>query len=201
MDNKKLNNLVIAYQVSKDEATFNEIYNEVITKNVRSFGTIGKSIRADEHETLALYEDTLLRCIGKYDGTADFQNYFNRCVVRSRTDLFRKTSRRHDNEDIYGALDNDDESLEIASDYDLENHVLQTKEADQRQLIDFLTTNSDETTKAIVEAYRTQPRSSALAIAKGLGLHHMKVSRKLEKLASTFDEKQFGSHRDYLVAL
>jgi len=204
MEMQKLNNLVISYQTSADEATFNEIYAEVITKGARAFEKIGKSIRADKHETTALYEDTLLRCIGKYDGSTDFIKFYLSSVARARTDVYRKKKKLSERETMWQQNGNDDSeeaTFEIADDFNLAEEVTQTKEADQRQLIDFLTKDSDATTKAIVEAYRTQSKSSALAIAKGLGMHHYTITRKLEKLAGKFDSKQFGNHQDYLVAL
>jgi hypothetical protein len=205
MEMQKLNNLVISYQTSGDEATFNEIYAEVITKGARAFETIGKSIRADKHETFALYEDTLLRCIGKYDGSTDFIKFYRSSVARARTDVYRKKKKLSERETAWKYQEGEEEGsaylFEIADDFNLEETATQTKEADQRQLIDFLTKDSDATTKAIVEAYRTQTKSSALAIAKDLGMHHYTITRKLEKLAGKFDSKQFGNHQDYLVAL
>lgn len=203
MEMQKLNSLVIAYQSSGSDEVFNEIYAEVITKGARAFEKIGKSIRADKHETFALYEDTLLRCIGKYDGSTDFIKFYRSSVARARTDVYRKKKKLSEREIMWKQNEDDSEeaTFEIADDFNLAEEVAQMKEADQRQLIDFLTKDTDATTKAIVEAYRTQPKSSALAIAKGLGVHHYTVTRKLEKLAGKFDSKQFGKHTDYLVAL
>lgn len=203
MEMKKLNSLVLAYQTSGSDEVFNEIYAEVIAKGARAFEKIGKSIRADKHEVYAIYEDTLLRCIGKYDGSTDFIKFYLSSVARARTDVYRKKKKLSERETTWQQSEDDSEAatFEIADDFNLAEEVTETKEADQRQLIDFLTKDSDATTTAIVEAYRTQPKSSALAIAKSLGMHHYTVTRKLEKLAGKFDSQTFGNYTDYLVAL
>ncbi|OCI06325.1 hypothetical protein BBP22_21610 [Bacillus paralicheniformis] len=59
---------------------------------------------------------------------------------------------------------------------------------------------SDETTKVIVETFLACERPTPTAIGKKLGVHHMTVIRKLEKLAGYFDTQQFGDYRDYLFA-
>ena len=78
--------------------------------------------------------------------------------------------------------------------------VLETKRADQRQLIDFLLSGADATTTAIVEAFLNEKKPTPTAIGKKLGLHHSTVLRKLTSLASKYDSKKFGDYRDFLVA-
>ncbi|MGQ0416339.1 sigma-70 family RNA polymerase sigma factor, partial [Bacillus sp. HC-TM] len=93
----------------------------------------------------------------------------------------------------------------LKDDFDLEEHVIKKKEADQRELIDFLADPeqvNDETTTAIVESFLSSENKTPTptAIGKMLGLHHSTVIRKIERLAKRFDERQFGNYRDYLLA-
>lgn len=201
MNKEKLNTLVSRYQVTKAETDFNEIY-EMISRSWKSLETVGKSIRADRHEITALYEDVLLKCIEMYNGEGDFAHFYYASVSRKRTDLYRKKKRQHQREEFY-EKDSGDEAanFEIASDFNLEEVALSKKEADQLQLIDSLLSGADETTTAIVETFLNHSKPTPTAIGKVLDIHHSTVIRKLEKLASKFDSKQFGSHTDYLVAL
>jgi hypothetical protein len=201
MNKEKLNTLVSRYQETKDETVFNEIY-ETVSASWKSLETIGKSIRADIHETTALYEDVLLKCITKYNGEGDFAHFYYASVSRKRTDLYRKKKLLNQRETFYERDSRDEAAnFEIESDFNLEEIALSKKEADQRQLIDSLLSGADETTTAIVETFLQHSKPTPTAIGKQLDIHHSTVIRKLERLAGKFDSKQFGSHTDYLVAL
>ncbi|WP_068616504.1 sigma factor [Paenibacillus tuaregi] len=79
---------------------------------------------------------------------------------------------------------------------------MRKKEADQRQLIDFLIHSGppDATTTAIVEAFKTAPASASdTAIAKSIGIHHETVKRKLRKLSRRYDANRFGDLNEYLA--
>jgi hypothetical protein len=204
LENQQLNNLVVKYQADQSDDTFTEIYRWAIGDIHKMSVTIGKSISASSEEVIAIYEDTLMKCVERFDGRGNFQNYFNASVVRERAKILRnkRTSARY--ETLLPKKSNDESSeatFDISDDFDLEQTVVQTKKADQRQLISFLLKDSDATTKAIVEAYMTLPKANPLAVEKATGICRKKVSRRLEKLASKFDTKQFGEYQDYLVAL
>jgi DNA-directed RNA polymerase specialized sigma24 family protein len=204
---KQLNDLVIEYQKTKDESIFNQIY-EIVSEKWVNLHFIGKSLLSDEHEATALYEDTLIRCIERFNGTGDFMNYYKAGLRKSRANLFNKYRRRFKvivpmEENIDKSDDSDDSiaaTIENVPDlYTTEELALQKTEADQRQLIDFLLSGADATTTAIVEAFLAHPKPTPTAIGKALGLHHSVVKRKLERLATKFDAKQFGDYRDYLA--
>lgn len=74
------------------------------------------------------------------------------------------------------------------------------KEADQRQLIDFLANDPsqvDRETRLIVSQFSQY--ESITALAKALGMHHEFVKRKLRKLSTRYDANRFGDYRDYLA--
>jgi hypothetical protein len=201
LKNEKLNTLVLTYKNEGNEDVFNEIYHELIEKRDHQFEKIGKSIRSNYHETRALYEDVLLRCIERYDGSTDFRNFYNAAVALERKGFYGKNKRIFEREVYYeAATESTDEpnaaTFEFADDYNLEDDVLKTTEADQRQLIGFLTAKGDATTTAIVEAFLASERPTPTAIGKQLGLHHSTVTRKLRRLARHFG----GDYRDYLRA-
>lgn len=209
MTNQQLNNLVVNYQTQRNEEDFGKIYAEV-TKGWRSLATVAKSMRATEAETLAAYEDSLIKCLEAYDITQghDFINLLNRCIWRERRGIYRK-KKTLNNFEVYEKANEDDEAatsrFEMADEFNLEETVVSKvtakRKADQRQLIDFLVCGENERTTAIVQAYLTTDLKTPTAIGKHLGLDHKQVSRALNRLAGKFNSKQHGDFRDYLVAL
>jgi len=210
MNNQQLNNLVLDYREGRSEDTFTQLY-EMVSANWRNLGTVGKSIRASEAETIAAYQDVLLECIEKYDGRTDFSYLVNKSIRFRRRDIYLKKKRlsefeiyenKHPNgvmfDSEYGSTD---ATYNLADEFNLEEQIIAKKKADQRQLIDSLLNDADETTTAIVATFLAHPKPTATAIAKELGVHHSKVTRALNRLAGKFSTKQFGDYHDYLVAL
>jgi DNA-directed RNA polymerase specialized sigma24 family protein len=204
MNNVKLNSLVLTYQQTKTDAVFTEIYAEVSGWWSNS-KTIAQSIRSNEADIVALYEDTLMKALDKYDGSGDFMNYYKRSVVNNRANLYRKTKRQHEHEIFEQQLappsDDDGNPNQLEALYGTtEQTPFTKKEADQRQLIDFLLNGADAKTTAIVEAFLNHPKPTPTAIGEALGIHHSSVIRILKRLAGKFDDKQHGDYRDYLFA-
>lgn len=204
MNNKQqINNLVTRYQYERTDESFAELY-AAVSRNWRNLGTVAKSIRATEAETLAAYEDCLLKCIEVFDANLghDFENLLNRYIWRERRGIYRKKQTLYKLETpIEHTNDPEAATFEPADEFNLEDSIIAKKKADQRQLIDSLLSDADESTTAIVETFLSHPKPTATAIARELGVHHSKVTRALSRLAAKFDSKQFGSHQDYLVAL
>jgi DNA-directed RNA polymerase specialized sigma24 family protein len=201
--NQKLNTLVNLYRETRDEDVFNEIYAKTIGKIYGKLEKIGKSIRADFHETLALYEDVLLRCIDVYDGKQDFQYFYNSSVYRARTDLYRKKKRLFDNEYYEPETEDEDAATSfdfiVGSDGADDEYLRKQTEADQRQLIGSLIDPgkvNDAMTTAIVKAFLSSDNPTPTAIGKKLGVHHSTVIRKLNRLARNIEPEL----RDYLLA-
>jgi len=203
---EQLNKLVSDYRESRCESVFNEIYAELVAPVHKKNVKIAQSLGITPEEVIEISEDVLMKCLEDYEGKSNFENYFNASVRRKRIDYAKRgTAIDRTAIHIESLKKSNDESeaatWDIADGFNLEETVIQTKEADQRQLVDFLTKDSDATTKAIVEAFRRRPNSSALAIEKDLGLRRHTVKRKLEMLAGNFSTKQYGDYPDYLVAL
>jgi hypothetical protein len=204
MSNEQLNKMVMDYRKDRSDESFVRIY-EIVSTSWRNLGTIGKSIRASESETLAAYQDVLLECIEKYDGSTHFSYLLNKSIRFRRRDIYLKNKRIYHWEKYEAPVENEDgyeaANFEIADEFNLEDFITAKKKADQRQLIDSLLNGADETTTAIVETFLAHPKPTATAIAKELGFHHSKVTRALNRLAGKFSTKQFGDYNDYLVAL
>ncbi|MDR7001618.1 hypothetical protein [Neobacillus niacini] len=203
MNNQQLNNLVLKYQNDRSDETFTQIY-EMVSANWRSLETVGKSIRASKDEVIAAYQDTLMSCIEKYDGRADFINMLNRSIRFKRNDIYRKKKRLSEFEVYAAPVENDDGSevaFEIADEFNLEDFITAKKKADQLALIDYLLSDADAKTIGVVNEFLQHPKPTATAIAKVLGLHHSTVIRTLERLAGKFDSKKYGDYSDFLVAL
>jgi DNA-binding PucR family transcriptional regulator len=165
---------------------------------------------ATEHDITGLFHDVIQKVLNSLRNNAggDFVKLFVVSLGNEYKSLLRKLRTRRKYE-LYDGHDNDDDSNTamfetLKDEFDLEEHVIKKKEADQRELIDFLTDPakvSDETTTAIVETFITNDGpTTPTAIGKKLGLHHSTVIRKIERLAKRFDERQFGNYRDYLLA-
>lgn len=213
----KIDDLVLRYRETRSADDFNEIYRQFIERKSGYYERVSRSLRTDTHSTLALYEDTLLKCIEKFNGS-NFESYFKKALKIERALMYRRQQRRRQHEILECELgfpegyDFGDDSItpfEIAvnnasqTDNSAATEVLRKKtEADQRQLIDFLTQNMDAKTTAIVKAILDDdsPKYKPTAIGKKLGLHHTQVKRTIEKLAGHFDRQKYGSHRDYLLA-
>lgn len=201
---EKLNSLVMEYKHTRCNLVFEEIYRLTISKFKATFKEIARSLRSNVPEVSALYEDVLMRCIETYSGEHDFENYFMFSVKNKRANLYRDRKTRREREVMECELEKHDgegaATLEIISMETPEKLQFKKKRADQRQLISSLLEKSDGSTKAIVETFLVSERPTPTAIGKALGIHHMTVIRKLEKLAGNFDSKQFGDYRDYLFA-
>lgn len=202
MNNLKLHNAVLEFQRSRSDESYAIIHEATIEKVNRKLEKIASSVRSNYHDTRALYEDILMRCIERFDGKSDFTHFFNAAISLERRGFNRKNVKRYDREVF--SVDDDDEkaaTFQIADEFNLEDYITAKKRADQRQLIDSLLNGADSTTTAIVEKFLAHPKPTATAIAKELGVHHSKVTRALNRLAGKFSTKQFGDYHDYLVAL
>lgn len=231
MNNLKLNNAVLEFQRSRSDESYAIIHEATIEKVNRKLEKIASSVRSNYHDTRALYEDVLLRCIERFDGTSDFSHFFNAAVALERRGFNRKNVKQYNREVYVNSISSgtpsdslgnkiiinqrgngmgrskgsnagiDVTEIEFIDDFNLEEQITAKKKADQRQLIDSLLNGADETTTAIVATFLAHPKPTATAIAKELGVHHSKVTRALSRLASKYSTKQFGNYEDYLIAL
>lgn len=203
-----INHLVAKYHESKDEAQLAPIYRKLLAEYQRKLNHwTATTFMADSADIHELFDEAFMKSldtIGKNGG--DFVKLFHLSLNNRYKDLLRKLTTRRKYE-LY-ETDNGDEdaaNIEIASDFNLEEMVIEKisakQKADQRQLISDLVCGENARTTAIVQAYLTTDLKTPTAIGKHLGLDHKQVSRALNRLAAKFNTKQYGSHRDYLVAL
>jgi len=203
---------VLDYQKSKSEDVFNQIYQFIKDtliegKNKSSyFKSVAYNTKTSHHDVVATFDDTVLESLKKYKEGNSFINYFKWLWKRRITNLYKKEKSLRDMT-VYddGLTSSDDGEEELNS---LENiSVSRSDETElciivkeQRQLVDHLIRGENERTTAIVQTFLST-NMTPTAIGKHLGLHHVVVKRALTRLAAKHDTKQFGSHRDYLVAL
>ncbi|MEH7521727.1 sigma-70 family RNA polymerase sigma factor [Bacillus sp. JJ1503] len=201
----QINEMIAKYILTKSEIDFERVYRNLLSEYQPklNYWASTTAFLAGKHEAQELFDETFMRVVDSIEADGgDFVKLFNFSLHNRFKSLLRKLQVKRKYED-YG-LDSDNEKtaiFEFVDDFNLEEHITAKKKADQRQLIDFLLNGADETTTAIVEAFLSHPKPTATAIAKELGFHHSKVLRALTRLAAKYDTKQFGSHRDYLVAL
>lgn len=203
-----INEKVLEYQVSKEEEIFEDIYKEVIFSLIRGkkeiyFKKIASNTKTDTHDVAATFDDTVFEAINKYKKGNQFIHYFKWLWKRRITNLYNKEKSYRENV-IYDEDEKfEDEGTETLlqkipiTDLDCYKGLMLQ---DQRQLIRQLTRDENERTTAIVQTFLSTELTPT-AIGKKLGLHHEVVKRALTRLAAKHNPKQYGSHRDYLVAL
>lgn len=213
-DERKLNINKMAndYLRTGDDSVFTDLYtslSEEYRDKLRYWST--STYMANEHDITELFHDVIqkvLESLRKNVG-GDFVKLFTVSLGNSYISLLRKLRTRRKYELYDGPETNDGKNTAmfdtIKDDFNLEEHVTKKKEADQRELIDYLTDPgqvNDETTTAIVESFLANDvfLTTPTAIGKKLDLHHSTVVRKIKRLARRFDERQFGDYRDYLLA-
>jgi hypothetical protein len=203
-----INQLVEKYHKEKDEAQLAPIYRSLLAEYQSKLDYwASTTLMAGSHEIQELFDDTFMKSlevIGNNGG--DFVKLFHLSLGNRYKDLLRKLIVRRKHEQY--EMDNGDEDsakVEIASEFNLEEHVSQKltakQKADQLALIDFLARGENERTTAIVQTYLTTELKTPTAIGKHLGLDHKQVTRALNRLAGKFSTKQYGDYHDYLVAL
>jgi len=200
---EKLNILANIYRKERTNETFQDVYDELVDARKINRSLILQEQTGDEADALEIFHDVLMRVLDK---DVEFGRFFHRSLKNARIDFFRKRKRERTRQRSLDAMTDTDEGAAtpkiLRSDYNLEEDAIITKEADHRQVIDFLVRNGkpDATTSAIVEAFRNaHPSATRNEIAKEMGLHHNVVKRKLTALSRRYDESRFGDIRDLLA--
>lgn len=215
MDLTKLNNYASTYFAHRSGDNFRNLYDEA----ARLFlGMHRQKVSRDrlgsDHDAVETFDDTLMDISSRHD-IGDFGKTLSAALRKKRAMIGRTNRRRQTRYRtvIDEKVERDDGTYTPKYEAKTENKVVEDevignvdkkKEADQRQLIDFLVISDskepDATTTDIVEAYRLAPPSAKdTAIAKSLGIHHETVKRKLRRLARRYDANRFGDYRDYLA--
>ncbi|MDY7221458.1 hypothetical protein [Halalkalibacterium halodurans] len=206
--NEQLTVLAKTYVDTRSPKTFEQIYHILKADWQPKFPKIAKSLWTTTHEVEALYEDTLMAVLEKYDGNREFLPLLVVSLKNRRADYYNKVQRLRKREMLTpGAFESTDRTLaltdaatfEIADEFNLEEHVIK-KEEDQRQLISFLADPNrvDAKTTAIVNAFPNY--ESQTALARALGLDRKTIRQKLKSLAQNYDEEVMGELRLYFFA-
>ncbi|WP_449600342.1 hypothetical protein [Paenibacillus sp. Marseille-Q9583] len=203
MSFEQLNKFADTYYATRSQDAFRALYNEAKrvfqTQNRRRVCASGYGDRNDADSIL---DDVILKLIGK-DALNGFGLWMATALKNARIDWLRKEQTRGKRYEL--TINKDDEDTptsEIADDLTTEDIVIQRykkKEADQRQLIDFLADPSqvDHDTTLIVSQFSQY--ESITALAKALGLHHEFAKRKIRRLARRYDANRFGDVHEYLA--
>ncbi|WP_419884871.1 hypothetical protein [Paenibacillus sp. B-A-8] len=206
MSFEQLNKAADTYYATRSQDAFRALYSEAQrvfqTQNRRRVCASGYGDRNDADSIL---DDVILKLIGK-DALNGFGLWMATALKNARIDWLRKEQTRGKRYEL--TINKDDEDAptsEIADELTTEDIVIQRykkKEADQRQLIDFLSRSAktDTTTTTIVTAYLFAPLDAKpTEIARSLGIHHETVKRKLRRLARRYDANRFGDVHEYLA--
>ncbi|MEC0167910.1 hypothetical protein [Paenibacillus graminis] len=206
MSFEQLNKLAAEYYTTRSQDVFRSLYAEA--KRVfqsQNRGRVCSSGYGDRNDADSILDDVILKLTQK-DTLSGFGAQMATALKNARIDWFRKEKTHSKHYELTVDKANEDASTsEIPDGTTTEDIITQRhkkKEADQRQLIDFLvrSVKTDATTTSIVEAYMFAPLSAKpTEIAKSLGLHHETAKRKLHRLARRYDVNRFGDIHDYLA--
>ncbi|NHN31181.1 hypothetical protein [Paenibacillus agricola] len=198
---EKLNNLVSKFRATNDQQTFRDIYAEVSTERKTNIRMITRSGYGDGSDASEVFDDTVLKLIRRTD-IRDFGKTLSVALKLARLHFYRTSKRRTTRYQVGGktlfpeTIEDDMFDLqEYAND-----RMYTKKEADQRQLIDFLVNDPSQVDSVTTLIVTNFPKyKSVTALAKALGLNHTTVYRKLRSLASRYDANRFGDLEDYLA--
>lgn len=210
MSREQLNSLADAYLKSPTNENFNKLYMEASEEfgSIHRDALFAKGCR-DPHSAQESFDNAVLE-LTRRDDVVDFSRALSSALRKKRLMSCRGSIRRRRR--FPGSLDESvaDDSGECTLKYDAPEtpsaediailDLFAKKEADQRQLIDFLVKDLpqvDHDTTLIVSQFPQY--KSITALAKALGLHHEIVKRKLRKLSTRYDANRFGDYRDYLA--
>lgn len=197
------NSLAERFRITNCQTAYVALYRA--SESLRDANRRGmKRMGYDANDADTVFNDTFDRVIRR-EVTDSFERLLSRSLKNARIDFDRREKRRRKREVSWNTPTSampDAPTLEMTmvSDDDTEAEaVAKKKEAEQRQLLDFLLeSTTDSLTKKIV---RMLPEyDSANALAKALGVHHSVVSRKMKSLARFYDANRFGDISDYLAS-
>jgi len=204
----KLNTYAEEYRVTRTDVDFRRLYDEAW----RVFGRVNrcsivKSRLGDESDADCIF-DTVIWKLAQRSDLRDFGKVLSSSLRKARLCYFRDESRRRTRVPVYldKEISSDEGALtlkdRLRDEYRVEDDVLQKKETDQLQLIDFLLDRvNDPVTTLIVTQFKSSNcgKMSITALAKALGLHHETVLRKLRSLVRHYDANRFGDYYEYLA--
>lgn len=205
MDNEKLNSLIVEYQKTRCETTFNLIYEEVGERlgnakyNLAKYYGLGVP-EVESEMNLLIFEIAI-----KYDIKKG--NYFhmltkgfkNVCIDLARSKpkhLMRDNTFRNGEGGDTDLLDSIE--LDGITGADAQNTMNNlTYDIDQRQLVGKIMNDCDEDSRQAINAFNET--NSFNKAAKLLGTCNKTVERRIRKLSTLFDGNQMGKIDDYFT--
>lgn len=210
MDLQKLNILherYLAASFTDREEIVRQMYDELMNQRLKNGAIVVRSGYGDEADALSLFNETLAKVLSK-DSVREFGKTFAKSLKNARIDFFRKEKRRRPPSGTklvsFDESRNRDDDTPMSDilivDEDMTQYIVKKKEANQRQLVDFLlesarTLIGSEMTAIISELPNYD---SVTALAKAYGLNHTTVNRSIAKLTRFYSEAAHGDISDYL---
>lgn len=194
--NIDLESLAVNYVNSGNEVIFNDLYNEFIAKYENQMKKYSFQLGGDEHEARAVFEDTFLDVLDKYDPKkGKFENCLNVALRNRKIDRLRQYTRYKAQETFIldGYKDQEDDDFGLLdkvgiSKKEIEEIFLEgKKEDDQLQLIVSVMgmANNSKTAQAINLMLNGYSLNQA-AIA--VGMCHKTLKRNFERIQNRFDD-------------
>lgn len=203
LDNfEKMDKLAETYILRKCNESFADLYQEAARMfKKRNRLKLKMSGFPDVNDADEIFDKAILQLIKK-GVPSGFGKQLSMTLKNLRLDFIKTENRRLRRVELAPKSDdNDAPMLEVVTEISAEEtSYLSKKEADQRQLIDFLVNDPsqvDHDTTLIVSQFHKY--DSITALAKALGMHHESVKRKLRKLSHRYDANRFGDVAGYLA--
>lgn len=188
------------------EKQFNSFYPTL--KTIARRYSQATDIPYEEYESALCEEFFLKHHDFDHRKNPSFEGYMRvRLTQRATRVAGRKERIFYDNSYFYEgqAVNEEGEEMEfeLADGFCLEEYVITLEErktdADKRELINALISNTDDTTKVIVQEYLRGEHARPTGIGRAIGVHHQTVRRKLNSIARNYTESKFGKLDAYLV--
>ncbi|WP_010494998.1 hypothetical protein [Paenibacillus elgii] len=205
----ELDSLAEKYRITNDTDILIKMYKDLQEKWSLTARAVAASLCTDSTEVYSMYNEAFIKSITSFKG-GNFSRLLSKNLKNARASFYRKQMVRLRRQVSFGRSaqqsEEDAPTSDAQSDYNLEAHANERmhkkKEADQRQLVDFLLDRAnDPVTTLIVTKFREDEsgKLSITALAKALGLHHEVVRRKLRALSRHYDANRFGDIEDYIA--
>ncbi|MGI2775731.1 hypothetical protein [Bacillus cytotoxicus] len=196
---QKLNKLALEFKRNPEEETFNELYklsHKVVGGFVKGFSNRKSGV--DNHDILALYDDTLLAALDKLGDYEDsnFTRLFRMMLSKNKLNVFRKQARRRNKETLDTYIS--DEEMESSS--FLDSSVLppikeEKIKKEYEQSILLVIESVDDFTREVINAFLFQSSNFKLMyteISRIVGSNPKKVERTCKKLRKEYASGKFG---------
>lgn len=198
MENRKIDELVAAYQRTRDESIFEEIYDVLRSKIPKLVRMFASKYWLDEMEVESLINLKIFEITMTHDQTkGTFENMLHQAIRCGCIDMVRKRKRIKDNEFLYDDIKDIESQAEII---DGEIEMIETiqKKVDQPALVAKIMKSVDDKTRQSLAVFMSENFSYSDA-AKRLNTTRKTIKRRITNAANYLNDIE--DIHDYFTVL